>query len=386
MAHSNSIFAYQQGVEPAILALADGTVFKGRSIGAAGHSTAEIVFNTSMVGYQELLTDPSSAKQIITFTYPHIGNSGVNSEDVESSAVQAAGVVLRSAPVRYSNFRAEQSLLDYLKANGIVAICDVDTRKLTRILRESGPQAACILAGDDEAKALELARAYQGSEGQSYIEEVSRSAAEEWTQTSWTLDSGYGVLSDAQYHVVAYDFGVANSLLRLLADRDCRVTVVPASTSVDEILALNPDGIFMAGGPGDPAAATDAIESVKQLLALEKPLPIFALGLGFQILALAAGAKTQRTKVGGRGFNHPVKELATNRANITSQNYTYVVDKDSLPAQVEPTHISLFDGSVHGIQFADRPVFGYQGQPVATTAPNDDVILFDQFINLMANK
>ena len=384
MAHSSSIFAYQNGVEPAILALADGTVFRGRSIGAAGHSTAEIVFNTSMAGYQEIMTDPGYTQQIVTLTYPHIGNSGINSEDIESDKVHVAGLVIRSCPLRYSNFRAEQSLPDYLKANGIVAISDIDTRKLTRILREGGSQSACIMVGDDEAKAIELAKAHSGLEGQDLVKQVSRKSSEEWLQTSWQLQEGYGELSESLYHVVAYDFGVKYSFLRLLADRKCRVTVVPADTLVDEVLALNPDGIFLSNGPGDPAACSYAIENTKQLL--EQGIPLFALGLGYQILALATGAKTSKMKVGNHGVNHPVKELESGRVHITVQNHSFAVDADSLSEHVKVSHISLFDGSLQGIKLSERPAFGFQGHPEATTAPNDDVILFDQFINLMAEK
>lgn len=384
MAHSSSIFAYQKGVEPAILALSDGTVFRGRSIGATGHSTAEIVFNTSMAGYQEILTDPGYTQQIITLTYPHIGNSGINSEDGESDKAHAAGLVIRSCPEQYSNFRAEQSLPDYLKANGIVAISDVDTRKLARILRDGGAQAACILVGDNEAKAIELAKAHAGLEGQDLVKTVTCQALKQWSQTSWQLGQGYGELSDATYHVVAYDFGVKSSLLRLLADRKCRVTVVPANTSAADVLALNPDGVFLSNGPGDPAACDYAIDNTKQLL--EQRVPLFAIGLGYQILALATGAKTFKMKLGNHGVNHPVKDLASGRVHITTQNHNYAVDADSLEATVKPSHVSLFDGSLQGIKLTDRPAFGFQGHPVATTAPNDEVILFDQFINLMADK
>lgn len=384
MAHSSSIFAYQDGVEPAVLALSDGTVFRGRSIGAAGHSTAELVFNTSMAGYQEIITDPSNTQQIITLTYPHIGNSGINSEDVESNQVHAAGLVIRSCPARYSNFRAEQSLPEYLKSNGIVAISDIDTRKLTRILRDGGTQSACILVGDDEAKAIDLAKSHAGLEKSDLVKAVSRRESEEWTQTSWQLHEGYGEQTNPEYHVVAYDFGVKNSFLRLLADRKCRITVVPAETSVDEVLALNPDGVFLSNGPGDPSVCDYAIENTKQLV--EKNIPLFGLGLGYQILALATGAKTHKLKVGNHGVNHPVKDLANDRVCITIQNHCYAVDVDSLSPSVSATHISLFDGGLQGIRLNDSPAFGYQGQPQATTAPNDDVTLFDQFINLMAEK
>jgi carbamoyl-phosphate synthase small subunit len=387
MAHSSSIFAYQQGVEPAILALADGTVFKGRSIGAAGYSTAEIVFNTSMVGYQELLTDPGYSKQIITLTYPHIGNSGINSEDLESEQVHAAGLVIRSCPVRYSNFRAEQSLPEYLKANGIVAISDIDTRKLTRIIRDGGAQSACILVGQgeaDEAKAIELAKAHAGLQGQDLAQAVSLQEPQEWTQTSWQLHDGYGELSDPAYHVVAYDFGVKRSFLRLLADRKCRITVVPATTPVADVLALNPDGVFLSNGPGDPAACDYAIENTKQLL--DKKIPLLGLGLGFQILALATGAKTYKLKSGHHGANHPIKDLESGRALITVQNHSFAVDADSLADNVKPTFVSLFDGGLQGIELSDCPAIGLQAHPEATTAPNAAVKVFDQFINLMAEK
>lgn len=384
MAHSNSIFAYQNGVEPAILALADGTVFRGRSIGAAGHSTAEIVFNTSMAGYQEIITDPGYTQQIVTLTYPHIGNSGINSEDGESDKVHAAGLVIRSCPVRYSNYRAEQSLPEYLKANGIVAISDIDTRKLTRALRENGTQSACIMVGDDEAQAIELARAHAGLDGQDLVKTVSRKEPEQWLQTSWQLEEGYGELTEPIYHVVAYDFGVKNSFLRLLADRKCRVTVVPAATSAEDVLALNPDGVFLSNGPGDPAVYDYAIENTKRLL--EQSIPLFALDLGYQILALATGAKTFKLKAGNHGVNHPVKDLESGRVHITVQNQNYAVDADSLASHVQASHISLFDGSLQGIKLSDCPAIGFQGHPEGTTAPNDNVTLFDQFINLMAKK
>lgn len=386
MAHSSSIFAYQQGVEPAILALADGTVFRGRSIGAAGHCTAEIVFNTSMVGYQELLTDPDYHQQIITLTYPHIGNTGINSEDNESSQVQAAGLVIRSCPVRYSNFRAEQSLPEYLKANGIVAISEVDTRKLTRILRDGGAQSACIMVGDDAAKAIELAKAHAGLAGQDLAKVVSRQAPTQWHQRSWQLNEGFAELSeaDAAYHVVVYDFGVKNSLLQLLADKNCHITIVPATTPAAEVLALNPDGVFLSNGPGDPSACAYAIENTKQLL--ERKVPLLGIGLGFQILALAGGATSYKLKVGNYGANHPVQDLSTGRVMITVQSQSFAVAKDSLPAALKATHISLFDGGLQGIQFTVRPALGLQAQPEASTAPYAAVTIFDQFIHLMAEK
>ncbi len=370
----------------AILALADGTVFKGYSIGVEGYAVAEIVFNTSMTGYQEILTDPSYKGQIVTLTYPHIGNTGVNPEDAESTHMQVSGLVVRDCALRVSNFRSTQSLPDYLKQQGIVAIAGVDTRKLTRILREKGAQSACILVGEDVDRAIELARSFAGLEGVDLAKEVSLDAAKNWTQGSWELGSGFADLSPANeaYHVVAYDFGVKKNILRLLADRGCKVTVVPAQTSAEEVLALNPDGVFLSNGPGDPAACDYAITATQTLL--EKKIPLFGICLGHQLLGLAAGAKSLKMKTGHHGANHPVHQLETGRVYITSQNHGFAIDADTLPENVRVTHVSLFDGTLQGLAFTDRPAFGFQGHPEATPGPRDMTALFDQFISLIANK
>lgn len=370
----------------AILALADGTVFKGYSIGAEGYAVAEIVFNTSMTGYQEILTDPSYKGQIVTLTYPHIGNTGVNPEDAESTHVQASGLVVRDCALRVSNFRSTQSLPDYLKQQGIVAIAGIDTRKLTRILREQGAQSACILVGEDVDRAIELARSFVGLEGVDLAKEVSLDTAKSWTQGSWELGAGFAELSPESdaYHVVAYDFGVKSNILRLLADRGCKVTVVPAQTSAEDVLALNPDGVFLSNGPGDPAACDYAITATKALL--EKKIPLFGICLGHQLLGLAAGAKSLKMKTGHHGANHPVHQLETGRVYITSQNHGFAIDADTLPENVRVTHVSLFDGTLQGLAFTDRPAFGFQGHPEATPGPRDMTALFDQFISLIANK
>lgn len=370
----------------AILALADGTVFKGYSIGAEGYAVAEIVFNTSMTGYQEILTDPSYKGQIVTLTYPHIGNTGVNPEDAESSAVQASGLVVRDCALRVSNFRSTQSLPDYLKQQGIVAIAGIDTRKLTRILREKGAQSACIFVGEDVDRAIELARSFAGLEGVDLAKEVSRTTTQSWTEGSWELGAGFSDLSAAAdaYHIVAYDFGVKQNILRLLADRGCKVTVVPATTSAEEVLGLNPDGVFLSNGPGDPAACDYAIAATKTLL--ENKVPLFGICLGHQLLGLAAGAQSVKMKTGHHGANHPVQHLESGRVYITSQNHGFALDTDTLPENVRVTHVSLFDGTLQGIAFTDRPAFGFQGHPEATPGPRDMTALFDQFISLIANK
>lgn len=370
----------------AILALADGTVFKGYSIGAEGYAVAEVVFNTAMTGYQEILTDPSYKDQIVTLTYPHIGNTGVNPEDAESASVQAAGLVVRDCALRVSNFRSTQSLPDYLKEQGVVAIAGVDTRKLTRILRETGAQSACILVGNDVDRAIELARSFAGLSGLDLAKDVTTDTNTTWNQGSWQLGVGFSQIepaADAQ-HVVAYDFGVKANILRLLADRGCRITVVPAQTSAEDVLALNPDGVFLSNGPGDPAACDYAIAATKTLL--DKQIPIFGICLGHQLLGLAAGATSVKMKTGHHGANHPVKQLDDGRVFITSQNHGFAIDADSLPANVRVTHISLFDNTLQGLAFTDRPAFGFQGHPEATPGPRDMTSLFDQFISLMANK
>ncbi|NOL49467.1 glutamine-hydrolyzing carbamoyl-phosphate synthase small subunit [Pelistega europaea] len=378
----SSLLKGNQNFPTAILALADGTIFKGLSIGASGHTVAEIVFNTSMTGYQEILTDPSYTQQIVTLTYPHIGNTGVNPEDVESSHIHAAGLVIRNCPTLLSNFRATQSLPDYLRDHGIVAIAEIDTRKLTRILREGGAQGACILVGDDEQKALELARSYPGMVGQDLATQVSVKAEQEWTQGTWQLGTGYTKPAQDKYHVVAYDFGVKSNILRLLADRGCRVTLVPSQTPAEQVLALNPDGVFLANGPGDPQAVEYAIETAKQIL--DKKIPLFGICLGHQIMGLALGAKTVKMKTGHHGANHPVKDLTTGRVYITSQNHGFAVDADTLPSNARMTHISLFDGTLQGFELTDRPAFCFQGHPEASPGPHDIIELFDKFISLMA--
>lgn len=370
------------GHVPAILALADGTVFKGISIGADGISIAEIVFNTAMTGYQEILTDPSYNGQIVTLTYPHIGNTGVNAEDVESSRVQAAGLVVRDCPAYVSNFRAHQSLPDYLKSQGIVAISGVDTRKLTRILRDRGAQGACILVGEDSDRAVEFARGYSGMDGQDLAQKVSTGKAESWTDGTWQLGEGFRRPGQARFHVVAYDYGIKSNILRLLADRGCHITLVPATMPVADILAKNPDGIFLSNGPGDPAACSYAIDTCREVL--ERRIPMFGICLGQQILGLTLGGRTIKMKAGHHGANHPVQEVATGRVFITSQNHGFTVDAGKLPANARVTHVSLFDGTLQGFELTDRPAFCFQGHPEASPGPHDILVLFDKFIDLMA--
>ncbi|QYF93584.1 glutamine-hydrolyzing carbamoyl-phosphate synthase small subunit [Massilia sp. PAMC28688] len=371
---------------PAILALADGTIFKGISIGAAGHTTGEVVFNTAMTGYQEILTDPSYSRQIVTLTYPHIGNTGVNIEDVEASKVHAAGLIIRDLPLLASNFRSTQSLSEYLKAEGIVALAGIDTRKLTRLLREKGAQSGAILVGTqgnepDTLQALELARSFPGLNGMDLAKVVSTKTAYEFTETEWQLGQGYGKLEDAKFHVVAFDYGVKRNILRMLTERGCRVTVLPAQSSAADALALNPDGIFLANGPGDPAPCDYAIAATKELI--EKGLPTFGICLGHQIMALASGAQTLKMKFGHHGANHPVQDLDSKQVMITSQNHGFAVDAQSLPANCRVTHVSLFDGSLQGFARTDKPAFCFQGHPEASPGPNDVSYLFDRFISLM---
>ncbi|MBL0635393.1 glutamine-hydrolyzing carbamoyl-phosphate synthase small subunit [Aeromonas dhakensis] len=369
----------------ALLVLEDGTVFKGVSIGAEGCSVGEVVFNTSMTGYQEILTDPSYSRQIVTLTYPHIGNTGTNSEDEESSQIHAQGLIIRDLPILASNFRNQQSLSDYLKSHNIVGIADIDTRKLTRILREKGAQAGCILAGKqiDEGFALEQARAFPGLKGMDLAKEVTVAEAYNWTEGSWELGKGH-VTPDAdqlKYHVVAYDFGVKRNILRMLVDRGCRLTVVPAKTPAAEVLALNPDGIFLSNGPGDPEPCDYAIEAIKTFL--DTTTPVFGICLGHQLLGLASGAKTVKMKFGHHGANHPVKSLDDNTVMITAQNHGFAVDENSLPECLRATHVSLFDGSLQGIHRTDRPAFSFQGHPEASPGPHDCAGLFDHFIELI---
>ncbi len=372
---------------PAVLVLADGTVFYGISIGASGdgsnnYSVAEVVFNTSMTGYQEILTDPSYTEQIVTLTYPHIGNTGTNAEDVESDKVYASGLIIRDLPLLESNFRNNQTLSDYLKANNVVAIADIDTRKLTRILREKGAQAGCIMTGEvDVVKAQSLAQAFPGLAGMDLAKAVSCKTAYEFTDGEWALGKGYTKAPDSKYHVVAFDYGVKRNILRMLVSRGCKVTVLPAQASAEEALSYKPDGIFLSNGPGDPEPCDYAISAIKTLV--DTGIPTFGICLGHQLLALASGAKTMKMKFGHHGANHPVQDVATKRVYITSQNHGFAADPNTLPANIKVTHISLFDGSLQGIARTDKPAFSFQGHPEASPGPTEMSYLFDQFINLM---
>ena len=369
---------------PAILALADGTIFRGLAIGAAGSTSGEVVFNTAMTGYQEILTDPSYCRQIVTLTYPHIGNVGCNAEDFESRANYAAGLVIRDLPPRAASWRLQQTLPDYLQQHGIVAISGIDTRKLTRILREQGAQAGCIMAVTvDERRALEEARAFPGLAGMDLARVVSVPAAYAWTGGAWNL-GGYGDAPAPVLHVVAYDYGVKHNILRMLAARGCRVTVVPAQTSAADVLALRPDGVFLSNGPGDPEPCDYAIDAIRELLA--RRVPIFGICLGHQLLALASGARTLKMKFGHHGANHPVKDLQTGQVLITSQNHGFAVDVDSLPANLLRTHVSLFDGSLQGVARSDVPAFSFQGHPEASPGPHDIACLFDRFVQMMQDE
>jgi carbamoyl-phosphate synthase small subunit len=379
---------------PALLALADGTVFRGTSIGAAGHTVGEVVFNTSLTGYQEILTDPSYCRQIVTLTYPHIGNYGVNSEDVEASKVHAAGLIIKDLPVRTSNFRQSQTLSEYLQAEGTVAIADIDTRRLTRVLRTTGAQNGCIatfpgghVVSDAEvADAIAKAQAAPSMAGLDLAQVVTSAAGYEWTETEWRLaradgTPGYGTLSEPRFHVVAYDFGVKRNILRMLAERGCKVTVVSAKTPAAEVLKHNPDGIFLSNGPGDPQPCDYAIAAAQELI--ETGIPTFGICLGHQIMALASGAKTFKMKFGHHGANHPVKDLDNGRVSITSQNHGFAVDAESLPANLRATHVSLFDGTLQGLARTDKPAFCFQGHPEASPGPHDIAYLFDRFTALM---
>lgn len=370
---------------PAILALADGTVFRGYAIGAAGHTIGEVVFNTAITGYQEILTDPSYARQIVTLTYPHIGNTGVNGEDVEATKVHAAGLIIKDLPILDSNFRANKTLSQYLKDEGVVAIAGIDTRRLTRILRDKGAQNGCILAGEeaDEAKAIALAQSFPGLAGMDLAKVVSTTEKYSWTETEWTLDEGYGEQKDPKFHVVALDYGVKRNILRMLAQRGCKVTVLPAQSSADDVFALNPDGVFLSNGPGDPEPCDYAIAATKTFL--ERRFPTFGICLGHQIMGLAVGAKTLKMKTGHHGANHPVKDLDTGRVVITSQNHGFAVDANSLPANARVTHVSLFDGTLQGFELTDRPAFCFQGHPEASPGPHDIGYLFDRFVQSMAD-
>ena len=374
---------------PAILALADGTVFQGISIGAAGSTVGEVVFNTALTGYQEILTDPSYCRQLVTLTYPHVGSYGINDEDVEATQVHAAGLIIKDLPIRMSNFRAGLTLDAYLKREGTVALAGIDTRRLTRLLRSGGAQNGCITSFDpgtavspaDIAAALERARAAPSMAGQDLAQVVSTATAYEWTETEWVLGEGYGTLRDPRFHVVAYDFGVKHNILRMLASRGCRVTVMPARTSAAEVLALRPDGVFLSNGPGDPQPCDYAIAAARTLI--DSGLPTFGICLGHQIMALASGAKTFKMKFGHHGANHPVKDLDSGRVAITSQNHGFAVDEKSLPAKLRPTHISLFDQTLQGLARTDQPAFCFQGHPEASPGPHDIAPLFDRFTALM---
>jgi len=367
---------------PAILVLKDGTVFRGAAIGAEGIVAGEVVFNTAMTGYQEILTDPSYCRQIVTLTYPHIGNTGANAEDVESGKVQAAGLVIRDLPLLSSNFREKWSLGDYLKRENIVAIADIDTRKLTRLLRDKGAQDGCIMAGKvDEKAALKAAREFPGLVGMDLAKVVSCDQAYETDETVWALGVGYGKRADARFHVVAYDYGVKRNILRMLAARGCRLTVVPAQTSAADVLKLKPDGVFLSNGPGDPEPCDYAIRAISEILAAG--VPLFGICLGHQLLALACGAKTLKMKFGHHGANHPVQDLESKRVMITSQNHGFAVDAATLPANAKVTHVSLFDGSLQGFALTDKPAFCFQGHPEASPGPHDVDYLFDRFVKLM---
>ena len=368
----------------ALLALEDGTLFRGRSIGSAGLRTGEVVFNTAMTGYQEILTDPSYARQLVTLTCPHIGNVGANPDDEEADRIHCEGLIVRDVPPRHSNWRATASLPDYLKARGVVAIADIDTRRLTRILREKGAQAGCLVAGEDIDPEVAVARAreFPGLAGMDLAREVSTQTPYEWIEGTWSFETGtHTVAEQADRHVVAYDFGVKRNILRMLVDRGCRVTVVPAQTPAEEVLALQPDGVFLSNGPGDPEPCDYAIAAIRQLL--EKEVPLFGICLGHQLLSLASGARTVKMKFGHHGANHPVQDLATGAVLITSQNHGFAVDEATLPGNLKPTHRSLFDGTLQGVMRTDRPAFGFQGHPEASPGPHDVAPLFDRFIDLM---
>ena len=386
------LLSLQGTFSPAILALADGTVFIGNSIGATGSSVGEVVFNTSLTGYQEILTDPSYCQQIVTLTYPHIGNYGVNMEDIEADQVHAAGLIIKDLPLVASNFRSTQTLSSYLVAAGTVAMANIDTRQLTRLLRTKGAQNGAIVGlakGQVVTQALmdQAIAAAQGAPhmaGLDLAQKVTVSKSYAWTQTEWTLGLGYGSLTATRFHVVAYDFGVKKNILRMLAQRGCQVTVVPAQTSAAEVRQHNPDGVFLSNGPGDPEPCDYAIAAAAELI--ETGIPTFGICLGHQIMALASGAKTFKMKFGHHGANHPVKDLDTGRVSITSQNHGFAVDEKSLPANLRATHVSLFDGTLQGLARTDKPAFCFQGHPEASPGPHDIAYLFDRFINLMETK
>ena len=374
---------------PALLALADGTTFLGTSIGAPGHTVGEVVFNTALTGYQEILTDPSYCRQIVTLTYPHIGNVGVNVDDRESDRVHAAGLIVKDVSLRVSSFRSTLSLPQYLEREGTVAIADIDTRRLTRLLRTTGAQNGCIVSfpagtvvGPAQIQeAIDMARAAPSMAGMDLAKVVTTTKTYEWLETEWVLGQGHGQLQSPRKHVVAYDFGIKRNILRMLASRGCRVTVVPAQTPAADVLQLKPDGIFLSNGPGDPQPCDYAIEAARALI--DRGIPTFGICLGHQIMALATGAKTFKMKFGHHGANHPVKDLDTGRVSITSQNHGFAVDEKTLPANLRPTHISLFDGTLQGLARTDRPAFCFQGHPEASPGPHDISSLFDRFVTLM---
>ncbi|QBZ82899.1 Carbamoyl-phosphate synthase small chain [Hydrogenovibrio crunogenus] len=367
--------------QTALLALEDGTLFWGISLGAEGETVGEVVFNTSLTGYQEILTDPSYYKQLVTLTYPHIGNVGVNEEDEESPSIMAQGLIVRDCPPLMSNFRAQKSLPEYLKEQGVVAISDIDTRKLTRILRDKGAQSGVIVAGEniDADAAIAKAKTFAGLKGMDLAKEVTTSETYVWTEGTWSLEKGHtDCASKSEYHVVAFDYGIKRNILRMLADRGCKLTVVPAKTPASEVLAMKPDGIFLSNGPGDPEPCDYAIQAIQEVLTTD--IPVFGICLGHQLLALASGAKTVKMKFGHHGGNHPVQDLKTKKVMITAQNHGFAVDADSLPDTLEATHSSLFDGSSQGIQHKDKAAFSFQGHPEASPGPHDVAPLFDQFI------
>ena len=372
--------------DSAVLVLADGSVFRGRSIGARGSTTGEVVFNTAMTGYQEILTDPSYCRQIVTLTYPHIGNTGVNAEDEEAPRVHAAGLVVRDLPALASNWRSQKNLSSYLQEHGIVAIADIDTRKLTRLLREKGAQSGCLMAGEvDTQRAEKEAKAFPGLAGMDLAKVVSTAKSYEWTEGSWRLGKGHRGIVDAKFHVVAYDYGIKRNILRLIAEHGARVTVVPASLSAKEVLKMRPDGVFLSNGPGDPEPCDYAIEAIGEILDSTR-IPVFGICLGHQLMALASGAKTVKMKFGHHGANHPVKDLDTGQVVITSQNHGFAVDPGSISANLRATHVSLFDGSLQGLARTDRPAFCFQGHPEASPGPRDIGYLFDRFAEMMNAK
>jgi carbamoyl-phosphate synthase small subunit len=368
---------------PAILALEDGSLFYGTAIGADGETSGEVVFNTAMTGYQEILTDPSYSRQIVTLTYPHIGNTGINNEDVESDRVHAAGLVIRDLPLMASNWRSQSTLDDYLRRKNIVGIADIDTRRLTRILRNKGSQNGAVVAGPHATaeQAMKLAKAFPGLKGMDLAKEVTSDKTWSWSQTEWDISNGYGERAESRFKVVAYDYGVKLNILRMLAARGCDITVVPAQTPASDVLAMNPDGVFLSNGPGDPEPCDYAIKAIRELL--ETEIPVFGICLGHQLLALASGARSVKMGHGHHGANHPVQKLSDGTVMITSQNHGFAVDEDSLPANLEATHKSLFDGSLQGIRRTDKPAYSFQGHPEASPGPHDVAPLFDEFIRLM---